>query len=74
MGRASKNYPRELREPAIAMVREVQAGYPSGLCGDQGGGQEAWAVIDLPCSDGKFPSRCGGVAARVSASVRTASA
>jgi transposase len=29
MGRASKNYPRELRERAVAMVREVQADYPS---------------------------------------------
>jgi transposase len=29
MGRASKNYPRELRERAIVMVREVRADYPS---------------------------------------------
>lgn len=29
MGRAPRNYPRELRERAIAMVREVQADYPS---------------------------------------------
>ncbi len=29
MGRAPKNYPRELRERAIAMVREVQPDYPS---------------------------------------------
>jgi hypothetical protein len=29
VGRASKNYPRELRERAIAMVREVRPDYPS---------------------------------------------
>jgi transposase len=29
MGRASANYPRELRERAIAMVREVRPDYPS---------------------------------------------
>lgn len=29
MGRASRNYPRELRERAVAMVREVRADYPS---------------------------------------------
>jgi transposase len=29
VGRASKNYPRELRERAIAMAREVRPDYPS---------------------------------------------
>src|SRR5512138_3517482 len=29
MGRASTNYPRELRERAIVMVREVRPEYPS---------------------------------------------
>jgi transposase len=29
VGRASRNYPRELRERAIAMVREVRPDYPS---------------------------------------------
>jgi transposase len=29
MGRASKNYPRELRDRAVLMVREVRPGYPS---------------------------------------------
>ena len=29
MGRAAKNYPRELRDRAMAMVREVQPDYPS---------------------------------------------
>jgi transposase len=29
MGRAAKNYPRELRDRAIAMVREVRPDYPS---------------------------------------------
>jgi transposase len=29
MGRAASNYPRELKERAIAMVREVRADYPS---------------------------------------------
>jgi transposase len=29
MGRASKNYPRELRDRAVAMVEEVRADYPS---------------------------------------------
>jgi transposase len=29
MGRASKNYPRELRDRAVLMVREVRREYPS---------------------------------------------
>ena len=29
MGRASMNYPRELRERAVLMVREVRGDYPS---------------------------------------------
>jgi transposase len=29
MGRASTNYPRELRERAVLMVAEVRAEYPS---------------------------------------------
>jgi transposase len=29
MGRAAKNYPRELKERAMAMVREVRGDYPS---------------------------------------------
>lgn len=29
MGRAAKNYPRELKDRAIVMVREVRADYPS---------------------------------------------
>jgi transposase len=29
MGRAAKNYPRELRDRAMAMVREVRPDYPS---------------------------------------------
>jgi len=29
MGRSSKNYPRELRERAVGMVREIRADYAS---------------------------------------------
>ena len=29
MGRAAKNYPRELKVRAVAMVREVRPDYPS---------------------------------------------
>jgi len=29
MGRAAKNYPRELKDRAMAMVREVRPDYPS---------------------------------------------
>ncbi len=56
MGRAAKNYPRELKDRAMAMVREVRPDYPS----EYAAIEAVAAKLGIGQGSGVFPA-CGGL-------------